>query len=221
MVDRGKNRSALWLFALLLVGTLVGIRDLDRGDLWAQADKKTFDVKLTADDVYSFDKLTYQGDYLQFTAANGQAALGTTEKGVTVLILSSGGEFKITAPADFEEKAKQAFETYPVAGKFTRAYIRLRPEDYEAMTKNVKLTKLQDEKLFNQAKEIYGEKFFGSYHAGDKATFPPEQSVYVDFETESFGQMIVEDGFWLRLIRITPYKSVYPRGFEKPAKKSP
>ncbi|MBI1746592.1 MAG: hypothetical protein HYR55_08390 [Acidobacteria bacterium] len=205
-----------WFLNLLIIGTAMAIMV---GLGLAQEERKSFEVKLTPNDLYAFDTVSFRGDFLQFTAANGHMQLGVIDPGVTVVILMGAGEFKITSLPEFKEKVKEGFEVYPIVGKFTKAYVRLRPEDFEAMTKNTKLTKLPDEKVFNQAKEIYTEKFFGSYHAGDKATLPPERSIFVDFESDPYGQVIVEDGYWMRLVRIAPYKSIYPRGFEKPAKK--
>lgn len=220
MASIPRRKRIQWISLLFGVCILVGGLSLNSRPLSAQDDKKAYDVSLTADNLYSFDKIQSGGDYLELTASNGQMALGMIEGGPTVVILFGDGQFKAACVPGFEEKVQQAFSAAcPVTGKFTRAYLRLRPKDYENLIKEAKLTKLPDEKLLAKAKEVYQDKFLGSYHAGDKATLPPEKSIFVDLDTEAYGQVIIEDGFWLRLIRISPYKSVYPRGFEKPMAK--
>jgi hypothetical protein len=181
--------------------------------------KKFYAVTLSPDEVYAFDALDFSGDFVEFHALGGQLVVGKTEVGPTVVMIFAPGEFKLTAPSEFQSKMREAFGNYPATGKFTTVYMRIHPKDYDTLFKNAALKKIQDEAVLNKAKEVYGLKFYGSYHAGDLATFPPEKSKFMDFETDDLGQVMVEDGYWLRASRTRPYRSVYPRGFENPKKK--
>lgn len=219
MANVGKKQMALLsllvVVCLLVFGTVCKLHTATL----QQTEKKFYAVTMGPDDVYAFDTLNFYGDFIQFHVSGGQLVFGKTEVGVTVIIIFGSGEFKLTAPAELQAKMREAFGNYPAIGKFKMIYMRIYPKDYDAMFKKVSLKKIQDEAVFNKAKEVFGSKFYGSYHAGDLAMFPPEKSRFMDFDTDDLGQVIVEDGFWLRASRTQPYKSVYPRNFENPKRK--
>lgn len=181
-----------------------------------QAERKFHEVTLSAETCFTFDKLAYAGNFFEFTARQGSMVTGTTAVGVTVVIILSDSEFTISAVKDYEAKFQEAFEAHPVTILAKQAYIRLNPADYEALTKGSKLAPAADEELFKRAKTVYDEKFNGSYHAGPLAIIPPPKTFFADLQSEKHGQVLFEEGDFLRLIRVYPYKSVYPSRYLNP-----
>lgn len=182
-----------------------------------QEEKKYFEV--TLDEAYAFEKLNYNGELVTLSAAKGFLVPGKTEVGVTVAIVLASGDFKLTALPGYEDKLKEAFGSYPVVGKFKQVYMRLNPKDYEQMVKEVSLVKSQDQAIMEQAKAIYNEKFYSSYHAGELALIPLEGDTYIDIESEEFGQIIVKEGYFPETTRRFPYKRIYPRDLENPKRR--
>lgn len=211
---KAKYRPMILGFAPLVLVAALSLPVTAQSPDQEQQEKKFYPVSV--DEVYAFDSFTYKGDYVELTASKGHMVLGKTEVGVTVVILLASGEFKMTAAPQFEDKMKDAFGNHPAVGKFQSVYMRVTPKDFEEMIKTQKLTKVNDEAALNRGKEIFKEKFYGSWHAGDLAIIPPERTVFMDLATDDFGQVIVEEGYWLITRRTFPYKSVYPRNFENP-----
>ena len=174
-----------------------------------QAEKKFFEVKLGTG--MTFDKLGYQGDFFELSAKAGNLVAGNTEKGVTAVMIQGAVELKISpAKEEFAAAFKEAFESVPAIILSKKAYIRLNPADYEVLIKGATLTPNTDEGILKAAKALYDEKFNGSYHAGPLAMIPPAKTFFCDLDAEKIGTVIFEEGDYLRLMRIIPYKSVYP-----------
>ena len=174
-----------------------------------QAEKKFFEVKLGTG--MNFDKLIYQGDFFELNAKSGNLVAGNTEKGVTAVMIQGTVELKISpAKEEFSAAFKEAFESVPVIILSKRTYIRLNPADYEVLVKGATLTPNADEGILKTARLLFDEKFNGSYHAGPLAMIPPAKTFFCDLDAEKIGTVIFEEGDYLRLMRIIPYKSVYP-----------
>ena len=45
---------------------------------------------------------------------------------------------------------------------------------------------------------------------------PPDKARVFEFDSDEFGQISNEEGYWLKLRRISPYGSVYPANFVNP-----
>ncbi len=61
-------------------------------------EKKFFEVKITKDEIYSYNGIKFAGDYTSWESPSGQLALGRTEGGVTILVILG----RIN-PKEFEE----------------------------------------------------------------------------------------------------------------------
>ncbi len=181
------------------------------------AQKTTFyDVQLTKDEVYSYTNLTFKGDYTSFESQSGVIALGRTEAGVTVVVILGAGTVSIEAPEAGQAKFKTIFGNCPLKTSFKSLYIRIHPKEFDSTLGKLTLTKTGDEGALAKAKELFDLKFLGSYHAGPRAILPPEKTRVFDFDTDEFGQIHNEEGYWLKLRRISPYGSVYPANFVNP-----
>lgn len=175
-----------------------------------------YDVQMTKDEVYSYTNLSFKGDYTSFTSPSGNLVLGKTEAGVTVVIVVSGGTLTAEAPEAAQEKLKTLFGKYPLTTTFKTIYIRLNPKEYEATIGKQALKKNPDEAALAKAKELFDLKFLASYHAGPRAIFPPEKTRVFEFDTEEFGQITNEEGYWLLLNRHSPFGRAYPSRFVNP-----
>ncbi len=189
--------------------------------LLAQEPPKTtfYDVALSKDSLFKYTNLKYSGDYTSFESASGHLALGTTEGGVTVVIVLGEGTLKIEAPEANQEKFKTVFGNYPLRSTFKSVYMRLNPREYDEVFGKMQLSKSPDDDLMAKVKELYDQKFLASYHAGPKALFPPYKTRVMDFDTPDLGQITNEEGYWLILRRLSPYGSVYPSRFINPKQK--
>jgi hypothetical protein len=195
--------GGMTLLALLMTGLVVLGQE--------QAEKKFFEVKLGADTSFAFDRLSYQGDCFEFNVKAGKLVAGSTEKGMTVVIILGDIELKITpAKEEFEAAFKEHLGSAPAVILAKKAYLRLNPEDYLALTKGAKLTPNADENTLKTAKTLYDEKFNGSFHAGPLAIIPPARTFFCDLDAEKIGPIIFEEGDFLRLTRVIPYKAIYP-----------
>ncbi len=175
-----------------------------------------YDVQLTKDEVYTYTNLKFKGDYISFESASGAIALGRTEVGVTVVVVLGTGTVNIEAPEAGQEKFKAVFGKYPLNASFKSLYIRIHPKEFDSTLGKLVLTKTGDEAVLTKAKELFDLKFLGSYHAGPRAILPPEKTRVLDFDTDEFGQIHNEEGYWLKLRRTSPYGSVYPANFVNP-----
>ncbi len=182
-------------------------------------EKKFFEVKITKEEIYSYNNLKFAGDFTSFESPSGNLALGRTEAGVTVLIIMSPGTLTIEAPEPGQEKFKTVFGGYPLKAKFNSLYMRLHPKEFDDHFGGAKWAKSNDDSAFNKAKELFDQKFLGSYHAGPLAMFPQPKTRFLDFEIADFGQVVNEEGYWLILRRFSPYGSVYPPKFVNPKQK--
>ena len=185
----------------------------------AAQEKKFFEVKITKEEIYSYTNLKFTGDFTSFESPSGNLALGRTEAGVTVLIIMSPGTLSIEAPEAEQEKFKTIFTSYPLKAKFNSLYMRLHPKEFDDQFGSAKWAKSNDEMAFNKAKELFDQKFLGSYHAGPLAMLPQPKTRFMDFEIEDFGQVVNEEGYWLILRRVLPYGTVYPTKFINPKQK--
>ena len=182
-------------------------------------EKKFFEVKITKDEIYSYNGIKFAGDYTSWESPSGQLALGRTEGGVTILVILGAGTFKIEAPEAAQEKFKEVFGTYPLKTKFNTLYMRINPKEFEEIFDHSKWEKPNDEAAFTKSKALVDEKFLGSYHAGPLAIFPAYKTRFMDFDTPDLGQIVNEEGYWIILRRFAPYKSVYPPKFVNPKQK--
>ncbi len=178
-----------------------------------------YDVTLSKDQVYKYANLKFRGDYTSWESAAGQLVLGTTEVGVTVVIVLGAGSVAIEAPEAAQEKFRTVFGNYPLRTAFSSIYMRLHPKEYEEVFAKQSITPAPDEAVLAKAKEIYDAKFLGSYHAGPRALIPPHKTRVMEFETADFGVVTNEEGYWITLRRLSPYGSVYPSRFVNPKQK--
>jgi hypothetical protein len=183
------------------------------------SDKKFFPVEISKEEIYSYNNLKFTGDFTSFESPSGVAALGRTEAGVTILVVLGGGNVTIEAPQDVHEKFKTVFGGYPLKAKFTTLYMRIHPKEFEDVFSKQLGAKVADDAAFAKAKELYDQKFLGSYHAGPLAIFPPLKTRFMDFEVPEIGQVVNEEGYWIFLRRFNPYGSVYPARFVNPKQK--
>jgi hypothetical protein len=171
---------------------------------------------MTKDEVFTYTNLKFKGDYTSFESPSGSVVLGKTEMGITIVIVIGGGTLAIDAPEAGREKFKTIFGRYPLTTNFKTLYLRLSPKEYDSTLGKAALTKSGDEAALAKAKEIYDLKFLGSYHAGPRAILPPDKARVFEFDSDEFGQISNEEGYWLKLRRISPYGSVYPANFVNP-----
>jgi len=186
-----------------------------------EAGQKTsfYDVQMTKDEIYKYSGLKFVGDYTTFESPSGLLALGTTEAGVTIMIVLGGGTVTIEAPEAVRDKFKTLFNNYPLKTSFTTLYMRLNPKEYDETFGKLQLTKAPDDAALAKAKELYDLKFLASYHAGPRAIFPPYKTRVMEFDIPDIGQTSNEEGYWITLRRLSPYGSVYPSRFINPKQK--
>ncbi len=189
--------------------------------LFAQDTQKSgfYDVQLTKDDIYTYTNLKFKGDYTSFESASGTIALGRTEAGVTVVMVLGQGTLTIEGPDSAQEKIKEVFGGYPVKSTFKSLYIRLNPKEYDETIGKLALVKAPSDDGLAKAKELFDLRFLASYHAGPRAIFPPYKTRVFDFDTPELGQISNEEGYWLKLIRVSPYGKVYASNFVNPKQK--
>jgi hypothetical protein len=181
------------------------------------AQKSSFyEVQMTKDEVYSYTNLKFKGDYTSFESPAGSLVLGRTEPGVTIVIVLGAGTLAIEAPDAVQEKFKTIFSAYPLNIKFKTLYMRINPKEYAETFGKLSLTKTGDEAALAKAKELYDLKFLASYHAGPRAILPDYKTRVFEFDTDNFGQISNEEGYWMKLRRLSPYGSVYPANFVNP-----
>jgi len=185
----------------------------------AQPQTTFFDVQLSKDEIYSYKNLKFTGDYFSFESAAGSLALGTTEAGVTILILLGPGSVTITTPDEFQDKFKTAFSAHPLTTSFKTIYMRLNPKEYAETIGKQELAKSADESVLTRAKDIYDQKFLASYHAGPRAMLPNYKTRRAEFETEAHGWIVHDEGYWITLFRVSPYARIYPANTINPKQK--
>ncbi len=178
-----------------------------------------FDVHINKDEVYNYTNLKFQGDYTSFESPKGFLVLGRTDAGVTVVIVLGTGSLTVEAPDAVQEKFKTVFTSYPLKANFKNLYIRINPKEFEETFAKLSITKVADEGAYNSAKEIYDERFPGSFHAGLKALLPPYKTRVLEFTTAEFGLVSTQEGYWLTLRKYSPYGTVYPSNFVNPKQK--
>ncbi len=185
-----------------------------------QAAKTTFyDVQISKEELYKYSSLKFAGDYTAFESPSGVLALGRTEAGVTIVIILGNGTLTIQSPDSAKETIKTAFNAYPLKTSFSTLYIRLHPKEFDETIGKLDLVKAPDDSTLAKAKELFDLKFLGSYHAGPRAIFPPYKTRVLEFDTPEFGQISNEEGYWLRLNRLSPYTKIYATGFVNPKQK--
>ncbi len=177
-----------------------------------------YDVQLTKEEIYTYTNLKFAGDYSSIQSAAGSLVLGKTEAGVTVVIILGNGDVTIQGPEAIQEKFSTVFGAYPLKMNFKTVYMRLNPKEYDETFGKLNLVKAPSDDALAKAKELYDLKFLASYHAGPRAIFPPYKTRVFDFDTD-LGQVTYEEGYWLRLIRVSPYGKVYPSNFVNPKQK--
>lgn len=178
-----------------------------------------FAVTLGPEEIYKYTDLRFTGDYSSFESPSGALALGRTEAGVTVMIVLGGGTLSLDAPEAAQQKFTEVFKAHPLKTPFKTIYLRLNPKEFDETFAKQELVKSPDEQALAAAKQIYADRFLTSFHAGDKAIFPPYKTRVLDVETDEFGMITYEEGYWMRLRRLSPYVSVYPRDFVNPKQK--
>jgi hypothetical protein len=178
-----------------------------------------YDVQMTKEEVYSYTNIKFVGDYSSFQSPSGNLVLGRTEAGVTIVVVLGGGTLTIEAPEAAREKFSAVFGAYPLTTSFKTLYMRLNPKEYNETFGKMSLTKAPNDEALAKAKELYDAKFLASYHAGPRAIFPPYKTKVYEYDTADLGQISYEEGYWLRLIRLSPYGKVYPSNFVNPKQK--
>jgi len=211
------SKSYLLVRAALLSAVLVVVV-LGRAQE-AVKEQKFFDVSISPDEIYQYTNLEFTGDFTSFESPAGRLALGKTEGGVTILIILGSGAAVIEAPEAVREKFSQVFGAYPLKTSFKSLYMRLHPKEFEEKFGALAMTKAADEDAFKAAKAIFEDRFLTSYHAGQKAIYPPYLTRVMDFDTAGFGLITNEEGYWITLRRVMPYASVYPSRFVNPKQK--
>lgn len=212
-----KNTLGQWL----LSGAALLSLPLAAGESRTQVQSPTsafYDLRITAEELYSYNALSFKGDFLLLESPTGKLALGRTSAGVTVVIILSPGTVHLEAPEPVQEQFKNVFGSHPLDAPFTTAYMRLNPKDFEATLGKLELTRVSDEAALKQAQGVFDERFPMSYHAGPQAILPPQRTRVVDIDLTGVGLVCVEEGYWLRLNRMSPFGKVYPRDFVNPKK---
>jgi len=185
-----------------------------------EAQKSSFyDVAIGNDEIYKYSGLKFRGDYASIESPSGVLALGRTEVGVTVVIVLGAGTVTFEAPEAVQEKFRSVFGAYPVTTEFTALYMRLHPKEFDEVFGKQSLAKAPDEAAAAKAKEIFDQRFLTSYHAGPRAILPPYKTRVLDFETAKFGQLTNEEGYWIKLNRVSPFAKLYPSNFINPKQK--
>jgi len=178
-----------------------------------------YDVQMTKEEVYTYTNIKFTGDYSSFESPSGSLVLGKTEAGVTVVVILGAGTLSIEAPEAAREKFNTVFGAYPLKTSFKTLYMRLNPKEYDETFGKMSLTKAPNDEALAKAKELYDTKFLASYHAGPRAIFPPYKTKVYEYDTADLGQISYEEGYWLRLIRLSPYGKIYPANFVNPKQK--
>jgi hypothetical protein len=178
-----------------------------------------FDVTLGPEEICKYTNLRFTGDYISFESPSGALALGRTEAGVTVVIVLGGGTLSLDVPEAAQEKFTEVFKAHPLKTAFKTIYMRLNPKEFDETFATQEIVKSPDEQALAAAKQIYADRFLTSFHAGEKAIFPPYKTRILDVETADFGMITYEEGYWIRLRRLSPYASIYPRDFLNPKQK--
>lgn len=212
------SKPSLFLVAAILVTPLAAARMTASRQEPAQQ-TSFFDIKLGPEEIYKYTNLRFTGDYSSFESPSGALALGRTEAGVTVVIILGGGTLSLDAPEAVQQKFTEVFKAHPLKVPFKTIYMRLNPKEFDEIFGKQELSKTPDEQAMASAKQIYADRFLTSFHAGDKAIFPPYRTRVLDVETADFGLITYEEGYWIRLRRLSPYASVYPRDFVNPKQK--
>jgi hypothetical protein len=186
-----------------------------------QAEQKAsfYDIQISKDQFFSYKNLKFAGDFTSFESPSGFISLGSTEPGVTAVVIVGAGSVTIEAPEAAQEKIKAVFGVYPLKTSFKAVYVRLNPKEYAETLGALDLTKATDEDAFKQAKEIFDQRFLGSYHAGPKAMLPDYKFRRMEFETEAHGWIVNWEHYWLDLFRVSPYAKIYAANFVNPKKK--
>jgi hypothetical protein len=189
--------------------------------LWPQEAKQAqfYDVQISKAEIYAYANLKFAGDYARFESAQGFAALGRTEAGVTLVVIVGDGTLSIEAPEAVQEKFKTVFGAHPLRIAFKSLYMRISPKEFDEVLAAQIKTKAADENTFTTAKALFDERFTASWHAGSKAMLPPLKTRVIEIRTPEHGLIATEEGYWLTLRRYTPYASVYPRDFVNPKQK--
>lgn len=177
-----------------------------------------YDVAITGDEIYSYSGLKWKGDFCSIESAEGRLALGRTTAGVTVVILLSPGAIHLEAPEGAQEKFKEVFGGHPLDAQFNTLFMRLHPKDFDATIGKLELTRVSDAEALQRASGVFDERFPMSYHAGPKAILPPQRTRVLDVDLAEIGLVCVEEGYWLRVNRMSPFGKVYPRDFVNPKK---
>ena len=184
------------------------------------AQETTFlEISISPEEIYRYSNLKFTGDYTSFESAAGSLALGRTAAGVTLVIVLGGDTVTFDAPETVKEKFIQVFSTQPLKTTFKTVYMRLNPKEYEEVFGKQDITKAPNDQALEQAKLIFADRFLTSYHAGDKAILPPYKTRVMDFDTADFGMIAAEEGYWLRLNRMSPFGRIYPKDFVNPKQK--
>jgi len=178
-----------------------------------------FDIQLVKEEIYSYSNLKFKGDFALLESASGNLVLGRTEGGVTIAIILGTGTITIEAPEGSQDKIQSVFEVYPVKTDFTAIYLRLSPKEYEETLGKLKLAPAPSDDVLAKAKEQFDARFLNSYHAGAKAILPPYKTRVFEVDTANMGHLCYEEGYWLRLFRVSPYGKAYPTGFVNPKQK--
>lgn len=177
-----------------------------------------YDVAITAEDIYSYNALKFKGDFLLLESPSGKLALGRTSEGVTVVIILDPGTLHLEAPEAVQEQFKTVFGGYPLDSRFNTVYLRLHPKEYDATFGKLEMTRVSDDAALKKAQEIFDQRFAMSYHAGPKAILPQQRTRVADIDLPEIGLVCLEEGYWLRVNRMSPFGKVYPRDFVNPKK---
>ena len=178
-----------------------------------------YDVQMTKDDIFSYTNLKFRGDYTSFESPSGTIALGRTEAGVTLVIILGQGTVTIEGTDAAQEKIKEVFGSYPAKTTFKDVYIRISPKEYDETFGKLTMSKAPSDDALAKAKDLYDQRFMASYHAGARAILPPYKTRVFEFDTPDIGQITNEEGYWLRLIRVSPYGKVYASNYVNPKQK--
>jgi len=177
-----------------------------------------YDVSITGDEIYSYNALRFKGDFLLLESSAGKLALGRTTAGVTVVIILDPGTLHLEAPEAVQAQFRSVFGSYPLDAPFNTVYLRLNPKEFDATLGKLELTRVPDDAALKKAQEIFDQRFAMSYHAGPKAILPQQRTRVADIDLAGIGMVCLEEGYWLRVNKMSPFGRVYPRDFVNPKK---
>ena len=177
---------------VLLAGSLVLIFPALSGD--TTKDMHGYKVSFSADAIVSIENFTLRGNYSDFSVEKGILVPGTTEVGVTVMVILGDGEWAVREPGQYIWKnVDREMDDTPFKERFTSIYLRIHPRFYQDLLAGATVEKIHDVQDFKQAEKIYKHKFWNSYHSNERAIIPSTDVGTIDIESVTWGRLLIHE----------------------------